>query len=554
MSDGVCLDATVFRPDDGGAFPAILGFFPYDMHMQSAPIGTDGFSSVVFKHPGQEKANASIESGDPMFYARRGYCHVLVNIRGSGESEGEFAFLGARERRDGYEVIEWIAEQPWCDGNVGMFGVSYFAMCQQHIAQEQPPHLKCLFAPWAQTSLYHDGAYHGGVLCFRFWKIWATMELSKPRCECWSKKNWGDDVFEAAIQEKLKDPEITAEPELLAALKNPTEGINPILVDIMLNPHFNEYWADRIVDFEKINIPAYLGCDWGHLGLHLPGCFRSWAKLDVPKKMILAPPAYLDRPLYQLGNESIRWFDYWLKGIDNGIMDEPPIKYWTNGMNSFRDTTDWPLPETRWTEFYLHERGLMDEHEYRINEGSTSYEDSPYHRENIRFFTPVLVEDTEIVGPSSLTLYASATEDDALFFASIWDVDNEGNQKILTRGWLRASHRALIEEESTPWKPVHQHEYSEKITPNQIYKYDIEILPTGTLFPAGHRIMLQISGTDDKPNHSMEGLGVGHIRMQKGIRITVYHDEDHPSCLLLPVTKGNVIGTFRSGGYPYFQF
>jgi predicted acyl esterase len=553
MSDGITLDATVFRPDAEGRFPAILGFFPYDMHMQSAPIGVDSFSSVVFRHPNQEKANASIESGDPNFYVRRGYCHILVNIRGTGESEGKYAHLGARERRDGYETVEWIAEQDWCDGNVGMFGVSYFAFIQQHVASECPPHLKCIFGPWAATSMYHDGAYHGGILNFRFWKNWSASELSKPRCECWCKENWDQEKFEAAIGEKLNDPEIAAEPELVNALKNPDEGVNPILVDIVLNPYFNEYWEDRRVNFENIKIPAYIGCDWGHLGLHLPGCFRSWEKLKGPKKLLLAPPAYLDRPLYQLANESLRWFDYWLKGIDNGIMDEPPVRYWTNGMNSFRETSDWPLPETKWTEFYLHEKWLMDEHEYRVNEGCSSLEDSPFKRDKLQFFTPVFVEDTAVVGPSSLTLYASATEDDALFFASLWDVDAEGNTKILTRGWLRASHRELVSEESAPWKPVHPHLKAEKLVPNEIYRFDIEILPTGTLFPAGHKIMLQISCTDDKPNHSMEGLGVGHIRMQKGNRITVFHDEDHPSCLLLPIVHGNVMGTFRSGGYPYFE-
>ncbi|MCL2493234.1 MAG: CocE/NonD family hydrolase [Clostridiales bacterium] len=553
MSDGISLNATVFRPDGDGPFPAILGYFPYDMEMQSAPVTVEGFSSVVFKHPGQELANASIEAGDSMFYARRGYCHVLVNIRGCGASEGQYTYFGPRELKDGYEAIEWIAAQPWCDGNIGMFGVSYFAQIQQYVASTNPPHLKCLFGPWASTDLYRDGVYHGGIQAYRFWRNWSITELSHPRCEGYCRTHWEKDQYEAAIREKLNDPEIAAEPDLVNALKNPDEGSNPILVDQMLNPFYNEYWEQRLVDYEKIKIPAYIGCDWGHLGLHLPGCFRSWAKLSGPKKMILAPPAYLDRPVYQLQYESLRWFDHWLKGVDNGIMDGPPVKVWINGTHGFREEADWPLPGTRWTEFYLHEKGLIDEHEYRVNEGFTSVEDSPWRRDRLQFTTPVLVEDMEVIGPSSLTLYASATEDDILFFVSLWDMNEDGEAKILTRGWLRASHRALTEEESTPWKPVHPHISAEKLVPNGIYKFDIEILPTGTLFPAGHRIMLQISFSDDKPNHSMEGLGVGHIRGQKGNRVTIYHDADHPSCLLLPITRGNVLGTFRSGGYPYFN-
>ena len=161
------------------------------------------------------------------------------------------------------------------------------------------------------------------------------------------------------------------------------------------------------------------------------------------------------------------------------------------------------------------------------------------------------MEDTEVVGPMSLNLYASATNTDILFFASIWDVDTDGKEVLLTRGWLRGSHREIDAELSLPWKPVHPHVKEEKLSPGKIYEFNIEILPTGVLFKAGHRIKLQISCSDDKPKHAMEALGVGHIRGQKANRITVYHNEDYPSNLLLPITKGNFLGTFRSGGRPY---
>ena len=105
--------------------------------------------------------------------------------------------------------------------------------------------------------------------------------------------------------------------------------------------------------FDRIQVPAYIGGCWGHFGLHLPGAFRSWENLKVTKKMIIGPPAYLDRPVSQLQYESLRWFDYWLKGIDTGIMQEPPILIYVIGTHEWKKAQEWPLPETRWTPFYL---------------------------------------------------------------------------------------------------------------------------------------------------------------------------------------------------------
>lgn len=551
MRDETLLNADVFRPNTEEKCPAILGYFPYNLDMQSAPIHVDSFSSVVFKHPNQEKANASIEAGDPNFYARRGYVHVLVNIRGTGKSEGKYTFIGPQELQDGYDVIEWIAAQPWCDGQVAMFGVSYFAWIQQYVASTNPPHLKCLFGPWASTDLYRDGVYHGGILNYKFWRSWSLTELSKPVMEGYCRTYWEPQEYQERIQQLLHEEDILVVPELVDVLKNPDRGSNSLLVDFLLNPLDGPFWEQRRVEYEKVNIPAYIGGCWGHIGLHLPGAFRSWENLNVPKKMIIGPPAYLDRPLFQLQYESLRWFDYWMKGIANGIMEEAPIKLWVNGMNEFKDAKDWPLPETKWTPFYLHENGLLFEHEYRVNEGYTSFEDSPWGRGFISFYTPTIVERTEVIGPISLTLYASVTQADVLLFTSLWEVDPEGKEKLLTRGWLKGSHRELDSDQSKPWQPVHRHIKEEKCVPGKIYEFNVEMVPTAVILRAGYKLKLKISCTDDPPKHSMEGIGVGHIRSQKANRITVYHNEDYPSELLLPITKGNTLGMFRFGAEPY---
>ena len=163
-----------------------------------------------------------------------------------------------------------------------------------------------------------------------------------------------------------------AAPDLVAMLNDPEAGANPFVVDIALHPLFDKFWRDRAVDYSKIKIPAYIGADWGCIGIHLPAAFRSFEQLKVPEKMIVGPPVYLDRPVYQLQHEAVRWFDHWVKGIDTGIMNEPPIRLFVMGTGEWKAANDWPLPETKWTPFYLHEGGLLSEHEHWSYEGSES--------------------------------------------------------------------------------------------------------------------------------------------------------------------------------------
>ncbi len=548
MSDGTLINADIFRPDSDGKFPAIFGFHPYHQAAQSAPIRPGAFP---LKDPGQERNSGYIEAGDPNFFVRRGYVHVIANIRGTGKSGGKFPFLGPLEAQDGAEVIEWIARQPWCSGNVGMFGVSYFAWIQQFVAALNPPHLKCLFGPWAATDLYRDTIYHGGILGHGFWRLLARESFYKCRVESHSRGELGDDRLKEAINEALEDDDIGAVPELVQILRNPDAGNNPILADILLHPEDGPYWEDRKVKFEAIKVPAYIGADWGIYGLHLQGAFRSWENLKVPKKMIIGPPCYLDRPLYQLQYESLRWFDHWLKGIDTKIMDEPPVRVFVMGTSEWKASTRWPLPETKWTPFYLHENGLLLEREHWPNEGSDSFEDSPWGRGCLEYSSPRLVENTEIIGPIVLNLYASTTDREVFWFISLREIDSGGNETVLTRGWLRGSHREVDPKRSKPWAPFHPHRKSEPLTPGKIYEFNIPVIPTGNLFKAGSRIKLKIACTDDPPKHRLEMIASGHLWRQSPSQLTIYHNADYPSHLLLPVTRGNILGTYMSGGRPY---
>jgi predicted acyl esterase len=552
MADGVNLSCDIWRPESTEKFAAILGFHCYHAAAQTGPITPAAISTAQWRNPGQERTNASLEAGDPAFFARRGYVHVVCNARGTGKSEGSWDFLGPREVKDVYEVTEWLSAQPWCDGSVGMFGISYFSQIQLLAATLRPPHLKALFCPWGTTDHYRDLCYRGGILVYR-WPIgWSKTSLTYANCrpENHSKKEMGAENYAKAISAVLADEDIKAVPELVEILKNPDADVNPFVVDLLLHPLYDEYWKERTVDYSKIDIPAYIGADWGCYGIHLPAAFRSWEKLRGPKKMIVGPPCYLDRPLYQLQHEAVRWFDHWLKGEENGLMDEPLVRLFIMNTNEWKEGNEWPLPETKFTPFYLHEDRLLSEREHWVYEGCDSFHDSPWMRGSLQYATPPLVENTEIAGPVMLKLYAATTDTDIHWIVSLLEIDPEGKERILTKGWLKGSHRQLDMEDSRPWEPIYTHETPEPLEATKIHEFNIKLVPTGILFKAGSRIGIKISCADDEPKSALELIGGGSLRRSAVSRITVFHNEEYPSYLLLPVTKGNVVNTYFSGGTP----
>ena len=520
-SDGTKLNSYLYRPDAEGKFPVILGVCAYSLDDQIAPIMPVGTGGI----------RGHMEAGDPNFYVSRGYVHVIMNVRGTGKSEGFYDFLGRQETRDIYDAIEWLAKQPWCNGNVGMFGPSYFAM-------------------YGFTDVYRDLDYHGGILHHNFRPRWIP-KLANLRSKNRMKEKLGEEEYRQRIQAALEDPEVAAIPALVEALKEPDKGRNAWIVEPLLSPLDGEFWEEwRAVGEGELKIPAYLGSCWGVYGIHLPGDMRSWEAWQGPKKFTVGPPIYLDRPVYQYHYESLRWFDHWLKGNDTGIIREPRVQIFLDGSGGeWVESNDWPLPQTRWTPFYLHENGLLSEHEFWPNESPTVYVDSAYERGSAAFRTPPMVEATDVCGPMSLTLYASVSKNEVLWFVQLLEVDPQGSERLLTRGWLRGSQRRVNVDRSLPWAPYHTHDRREPLTPNEIYEFQIEIRPYGIRLRPGHRLAIRISGHDgDPPTHHLHGIGSGHVALQSSSRVTIYHDSDHPSHLLLPVTRGNRIGTFISGG------
>ncbi len=538
LPDGAVLVGDVFRPDTSEPVPVIAGFHPYNNEFQAQPIRPEGFSVQ----------RGWLEAGDPYFFARRGYAHAIFNVRGTGKSSGTFQAMGPGEAADGAHALEWLAAQPWCTGRAGLFGISYFAWLSIQIAMLAPPSLAAIFAPFGATDFYRDFLYHGGIFSWRFLAHWKD-KFDGVRYESWHLRRLGEHGFAQAIGQALDDDEIAALPPIVACLRDP-RGANALVTDIVLARTDGEFFAERRVGYGNTGVPGYFGACWGLHGLHLPAAFRTFGRWQGPRKLVVGPPLYLDRPFYQMHLEALRWFDHWLAGNDTGFLAEPAVRLFVPGTGEWTEAAAWPLPRTRWTEFFLHSGGLLSEHDTWPSDLATSFEDSPFGHGEAVFRTPPMVEATEIIGPMVLRLHASTTDTDALFFVTVLAQDAQGRAEELTRGWLRASQSALAEDESLPWLPVHRHDRREPVPPGQVREYLIPVVPAACLLRPGDRLVLRIkaSDEDEPPADMVRGTAVGHVSRQTAALVTVHHDEEHPSALLVPVTRGNVLGTFLSGG------
>ena len=541
MSDGVTIDIDIIHPASKGKFPALLSISAFNKEIQSAHI----WPAPTRTRRIRGMPDAVLEAPIADFWVRRGYVLIIGSVRGTGKSEGVYQYLSKREIRDTYEIIEWAAKQPWCNGNVGMIGQGYYAAHQSLVAQLQPPHLKAI----APIGTFWDNYRHfwrpGGVLQKGFlrWLVSLTnFDINTEKSVLLEKL--GKTKYAEIIANALADKDLQGAPEIVEALKNPFKPGNANYLDIVLQPLINDYWLERgaSIDFKKFKVPAYLGG-----AAHRPSVFYYWPDMKMPKKLLLFPPSYTDRPFYQLSWELLRWFDYWLKDIDTGIMDEPDVKLFVSGSNDWIITDDFPVPGTRWIPFNLHENHSLLEFEPWSDAEASSYDDAPNNRGSLKYSTAPLVENTEIAGPITVELSASCRGTDTNFFAGLWDIEPEGKETCISRGYLKASHRELDPDLSKGWLPVHKHTNPQPLVPGQIYLFSIVMNPAAHLFKAKHRIALKISSADDIPENLYE-VGHEHLVSQTPNTITIYHDAEHPSYMVLPITKGNIVGTFSSGG------
>ncbi len=554
MRDGVRLCADVYRPEAEGRFPALLAIAPHNKDLQTPDLA----DSVSPQPAWSTMWFGGCEAGDTRYLVSRGYAHVVGQLRGFGKSED-----GGSGEWDMYDLIEWIAAQPWCDGNVGMIGLSAFAGSQWQAALQQPPHLKAIFPYDARDAYPFRDRNPGGMINL----ILYMLEIFSVAHGGHGRPGELPPEKEALWREAMANPDYRMYANMYNILTQKGQ-VAPIVFDQLIDPYDREGAAERAErDFEKVKIPVYTGAGWHAYTykVHLQGAQNWFRKLKVPKKIMFTGQAHLERPFHSFHEEILRWYDYWLKGIDTGIMDEPPVKIWVQGANEWRYGDDWPLPETQWTKYYLHSWERLRREPFVPMSRDACAEPDAFVQmpptltrtiQKLRYMTDPLPEDTLVIGPISLTFYASIDQEDTNWIVILKDVGpdvsvrtgREGERDVpadlpereLTRGWLKASNRALDEERSTPWKPFHRltRQAARKVVPGEINEYRIEILSTANLFCRGHRICLEITSLD-----LPTGAGLGHnveyipyhICSSKTTVHKIYRDEQHPSHLLLPV-------------------
>ena len=563
MRDGTRLALDVYRPEGQGRFPVLYAAALHNKDMQGPDI-----ADVLPPQP----ANAPlwfgpIEAGDTRRFIAAGYVHVIAQPRGSAKSEGHYG----HEDTDHYDTIEWITQQPWSNGKVGMVGISGYAGEQWRAASQGHPALKAIF-PYDACSAY------GGMFGFRDFYPGGVLHTFPYLL----------DVFSTVHESRDRPGELSAEDEELfgAALANPDFKMYMNLYNILTQkgqrtfimyrsmvspwePEGTVEAAERL--YQKIKIPFYTGSGaYAYTyKLHWLGAQHYFQNIKAPAKLVFTGPAHLQRPFHEYHDEILRWYDHWLKGIDTGIMDEPRVRYWLMGANEWRTGESWPLAETQWVEYYLRdwEKLTTAAPSPAAQVGAAEREPDVFTQmplkktariERLRYLTEPLPADLTVVGPISLTLYAAIDQTDTNWIVILKDVGpdvsvvtaREGERSIssdvpereLTRGWLKASYRALDEERSKPWEPFHKltRMSIQPVPPGEVLEYRIQILATANQFKAGHRICLEITSMD-APTGTGAMTNVEyipyHVCSSQTVTHRVYHDADRPSHLLLPVIR-----------------
>jgi len=533
MRDGARLKADVFRPDDGGRFPAILNLGPYQKDKLWIPPDTL-----------EEKPNPLMnwETVNPEWWVPRGYAAVRVDGRGSGKSPGQCEPWSLAEATDFYDAIEWAAAQPWCNGKVGLSGISYFAINQWFVANLQPPSLKAIM-PWEGfADLYRDALFHGGIL-----------SLFMP--------NW----FMAHMMHHL----------IGRASQNLPDGWQTNMLHFWLhNSLDNGAFHYSQAQWDKLTLPIYTVGNWSGMALHLRGNTEAFMRAASKHKKLRMQAGTHVHPFYteEGRRDQLRFFDYWLKGIDNGVMDEPPVKLAIRKGHDeieWRHEHEWPLKRTQWTKYFFDlskpasgmpanagglvpaKPGAFGARTYPAaslgSMGSTSAASSQVMGGGIKpgmgvsLETPPLPHDVEVTGPVAASFWVASSTEDMDLFLTIRNIDAGGNEVLETgqqgmpvpvaKGWLRVSHRELDPELSLPYRPYHRHKRRLYLKPGEIVQVQVEIWPTSMVFKKGHRIRLDIQPRDGVGSASYMHY---HADYNTGDN-TIYSGGDRESYLLLPI-------------------
>lgn len=554
MRDGVRLAVDILRPARKGA-------------VETLPL------PVLWTHTRYRRATladgkvrSSLESPHLLALLKRGYVLAAVDVRGSGASFGVFnGVFTPEESEDAREMNEWLAARPWCDGKVGMFGGSYLGITQLMAAARKPAHLKAIMPHVSLFDLYDMGS-PGGIPREDFTRTWSglTQHLDLQPGVAPVDEDKDGRLLKAAMEEHRKN-------RALADIMSPLRFRDS--VDTLTGAKPFALWdpAAHIREINESGIPVYLVGGW--FDSFTSDQFALWRNLSVPKRLTIGAwshspkdPEIVREEMVLLTIEALRWFDYWLKGLDTGVLREAPIAYQVmRGAkdNEWRSASEWPLPGAKPVELLLSggktgsagstNDGFLRRKpaaagkdaltvDYTATSGTTTRWDNAVgggfgypdraaeDRKGLTYTTPLLTGDLEVTGAPVVRLWISSTAEDADVFAYLEEVDAKGVSAYVTEGALRGSQRAMS---APPYDnmglPYHRAfaEDARKLVPGEPVELLFEMEPTSNVFDAGHRLRLTITGAD-KDNAQTPALTPAPV-------LTVHRDETRPSAVLLPV-------------------
>jgi predicted acyl esterase len=511
MRDGVHLSAYLYLPAEEGKWP------------------------VVFEQRYADITGASTRRNAAEL-ARRGFGVAMVNFRGSGDSEGNYVgyrALAWGAQKDGYDVCEWLATQPWCTGKVGTFGSSQGGFAQNFLAVTRPPHLVCQYMVDTGLSLFHEGYRIGGV--------------TRP--------------------ERFR--------QFSATCRNPADN-DRLLAEWDLHPDYDEYWQaeDCSRHFDQMDVPCFTIGSWydfmvqgslmSFMGRQHQGGTNSrgrqqlllgpWLHGRLNKGNKVGDLIYPENAIWPEVEHMTRWFNHWLKGEANGVMAEPAVRYYTMGAagepdapgNEWRSAPDWPVPAEE-TSLYLHPAGVLASAESK--QGSTRYESDPLNpmaipgrsfpgakdarsfeaqKEVRTWTTAVLTEPVEWTGQVKAEIWLSSTAPDTDVLVRVSDVYPDGRSVLVMDYPFRARYREGFEKQVL-------------MTPGEAVKLSGHVGWTSLVFNRGHRIRVTISSTGAplyEPNNQTGGpQTLDWMKETRKAVHTIWHDEERPSRLIVPLVK-----------------
>ena len=558
MRDGVRLSVDLYRPDAPGKFPVILTHTGYDNQTRSTWFGP-------------ERAK---------WFAKRGYVFAISDMRGRYDSEGEYDIFDPKHKTDGYDLVEWLARQPWSTGKVGMTGPSYMGWTQWWTASQVPPSLKAIAPEVAPPDPMENGPYQNGVLI------------------CWAM-DWGAGMMAGRTNQTIGPGAYggfaanrAADYMHLPYIEMPTVKGAPnapwFEKWIRHNLSSDDYWT-RISyqgkdNYSKMNVPALNITGW--FDANFPGSPMNYAGMKqygaaagsrrpllvigpwihgINTRSLLnfdyGPDAVID-----LNGYICRWFDHFLKGEANGVTEDGPVFVFIMGSNRWRVEKDWPLPQTRWTRYYLHSGGKANSWkgdgvlstEEPASEPPDSYVYDPAQPtlcpftvkighidgpvdtrlagvgdDVLAYTTPTLTEDVEVTGPVEAKLFAATSARDTDWMMRLIDVFPDGYAALLCDGVFRARHRDPEKDGAFNGTRL------STIEPGRTYEYQIRFWrATGNLFRKGHRIRVEISSSYYPYYLRNLNTGADNIGLETKMvvaRQQIFHDRRYPSSIVLPV-------------------